>query len=583
MYLNHVTAKCVGQNGCIKSLITGPDIISYVPYTKKQKMSLHSFKRDVINVLKSRHCLQRSLSKGRSSSYGLLNKMSQSCGNKRNSNSALDFNTICVAGTTIVSITCQSSYLQTVFDEKVLMIPYVQESEQSSNINKENIKYAIIPFSSYDSLSKLELSPREYNRYISKLSLHRYVQTRLISPEKVKNGVIIQFIADENVAEPLISEYVTTVPLEHSMLEGVVLSHWITIQDDQSIHINENDLFALKETFGSTGFGSRHSVQSKGLNVYLGMKNNSRVLATPRMAFEDICFSQMWRNEYEETFAPIAFNVVNKLTKQASGVMIQANRLYDRFLLLCYDQLLSEEVEEKCNGKSNSVVLPLSQKAKRSQSRTIKKMKYENYNQASTYQKRNQSLTKQNQPLGKNNIVSHRRMCNWSIVTSGSSSSKCYSFANSPHVDTNDMMSKNFQEVALNVLHDLNNQTHDNDCVTSKELEYLSRLYYLCNGFCLPTTCGYKVVKSMSESSDVEEKHLESYFCLLGLGVSVKLTSNLYHYFLGGCFSHCTPVTVSVKDGIVRTYSRGINVFAWGGGGNTNMNTISNHVDQAIA
>ncbi len=584
VYLNHVTAKCVAQNGCIKSLISGPDIVTLVPFTKTQKKCLQSFKCDVINILSSQHCLQKSLSKGRTSSNGLLNKKSKNSANKRKSNSDVDFNTICAAGTTIVSITCQSSFLKNVFDEKVLLIPYVQEGEQSCNVNKECIKYAIIPFSSYESLSNLELSPREYNSYISKLSRQRYTQTRLISPDKVKNGVVIQFIADENVAEPLISEYVTTVPLEHTMLEGVVLSHWITISDDQSIHIRANDIFALNQTFGSTGFGSRHSVQSKGLNVYLGMKNNSRVLASPRMAFEDICFSQMWRNEYEETFAPIAYNVVNKLTKQASGVMIQANRLYDRFLMSCYEQLLSEQLEEKSDGKGISLILPLSQKAKRCNSKAIKKMKYENKNhEATIYKNRNQCVRQQNQPLGKNNIISHRRMCNWSIVTSGSSSSKCYSFANSPHVDTNDKMSKKFQKVALDVLADLKNQTDENDCVTKKELEYLSRLYDTCNGFCLPTTCGYKVIKSMSELSDVEEKHLESYFCLLGLGVSVKLTSNLYHYFLGGCFSHCTPVTVSIKDGIVRTYTRGINVFAWGGGGNTNTNTICNHVDQAIA
>ena len=83
----------------------------------------------------------------------------------------------------------------------------------------------------------------------------------------------------------------------------------------------------------------------------------------------------------------------------------------------------------------------------------------------------------------------------------------------------------------------------------------------------LPTTCGYQFVKcGDSLDAPIEERNMRSYFAMPGLNVSVKLASNVYHFFYGSMFSHCTPITVAVKDGIVLTHSDDMKVVGWGSG-----------------
>ena len=57
----------------------------------------------------------------------------------------------------------------------------------------------------------------------------------------------------------------------------------------------------------------------------------------------------------------------------------------------------------------------------------------------------------------------------------------------------------------------------------------------------------------------------------------------MYHYFLGGVFSHCTSIPVSVNTAKSNPYSlfsrSGVNVVAWGAGSTSGQNRWRNFVD----
>jgi hypothetical protein len=221
---------------------------------------------------------------------------------------------------------------------------------------------------------------------------------------------------------------------------------------------------------------------------------------------------------FNKTYSPIAQKVINILTTQAGQVMSACDPLYDSFISKVLHRLFHKF-----------------------------QLKQDNCSFSSTKQ-----------------ISTFRRYCNLSIFTGGCAKDQTDSFFNVPHVDKGDKFFNDFQNEALSVM---NESLHNYGGKTShqrQQLEYLQKLFETGNGsFSLPTTCGYQMVQT-SNNYNITPNDMKSYFCMSGLGYSVHLDNNLYHYFFGNTFTHCTPISVSVKNGIVRTYSGDVNVVGWG-------------------
>ena len=149
--------------------------------------------------------------------------------------------------------------------------------------------------------------------------------------------------------------------------------------------------------------------------------------------------------------------------------------------------------------------------------------------------------------------------------------SKCYSFLNEAHLDSADKLSTEESD-AFKMLA---NQIRAEDPSYPKalnELKYYENMQQTFSHMPIPTTCGYKIMKFQKEENCAEEEII-SFFALVGLGISVRIRSNLYHHFYGSTFSHCTPATLKVKDGHVFLYGDDFKVFAWGAGSKTRPGT----------
>lgn len=248
------------------------------------------------------------------------------------------------------------------------------------------------------------------------------------------------------------------------------------------------------------------------LFVYWGIKINhlmysltKRFCNSARTSSHDVTLSQLWNGNGNITYCPIANKICNSLTQQAGGVMAASNALLDRFILTVLQRLYPNIDSEQ--------------------------------------------------------LASHRRYCSLSIFTAGSQ--QCDSFANSPHVDDNDSFEKTFQTEALVLINEIRSLYAYDENVMN-DLKYIEILAGYRGGFCVPTTCGYSIVSMQSQ----EEASIlsSSEFAMIGLGVSVKLVSNSYHYFMAPLFTHCTPVSLTIhKSGYVSLYSGKYNVVGWGG------------------
>ena len=84
-------------------------------------------------------------------------------------------------------------------------------------------------------------------------------------------------------------------------------------------------------------------------------------------------------------------------------------------------------------------------------------------------------------------------------------------------------------------------------------------------GVGVPTTCGYKMIADDEHEDCIP--FILAYFIMGGFGCCVRIRSDLYHYFYAYTFSHSTAIPVVVVDDEVLYCDAGVNVFAWGAGG----------------
>ena len=148
-----------------------------------------------------------------------------------------------------------------------------------------------------------------------------------------------------------------------------------------------------------------------------------------------------------------------------------------------------------------------------------------------------------------------RRHCRVSIVTSGSS--KAIGFACSQHNDSCDKFKSENQRNIKRKL--ITNDEEDISLGRDKKAEVKTLIEKF--GIGVPTTCGYKLCNG---SLQKYESTLLAYFIIGGFEISVLLSSNLYHVFLGYVFSHSTAVPIIIENGCVMYNHEYINLFAWG-------------------
>ena len=205
-------------------------------------------------------------------------------------------------------------------------------------------------------------------------------------------------------------------------------------------------------------------------------------------------------------YFPVLNKILNRLTKQAANVMVACNKSLDRFYFKVLKKLYPDASDD--------------------------------------------------------DLFSFRRFVNLSIYTSGNASDRTDTFFNTPHSDKTDVLFKEFQIAAHELLSELRLKT-PNDPKLESDIQYLERLASACGGFAVPTVCGYDIVKSNTCSNESM-----AHFAQLGLGVTVQLCPQIYHLFFGSSYTHCTPMALSTQsDGKVTVFSNSdVNVVGWGGG-----------------
>ena len=135
-----------------------------------------------------------------------------------------------------------------------------------------------------------------------------------------------------------------------------------------------------------------------------------------------------------------------------------------------------------------------------------------------------------------------------------------YSFCNGLHVDSCDVMSKDWK----------------NKIFVTEEGKILDwhRMYKKFPDCSFPTTCGYQHVwREESRSKQFSVRH---HFVMPGMGLAVSLEDSICHHFMGGAFAHCTSLCVLEKHNhgnklgtvSLRNTEDFFRVFAWGSAAN---------------
>ena len=179
------------------------------------------------------------------------------------------------------------------------------------------------------------------------------------------------------------------------------------------------------------------------------------------------------------------------------------------------------------------------------------------------------------------------RHCNIAILTMGSVDTKVNGFANEIHVDKKDLLTGDFVKIALRELDNFETRYQNNPMVL-KDVKYLRNLYNLCGGFPVATVCGYQMpfLDENENKKRGNSTQVHAHFPMPGIASSVRLRPGMYHYFLGGVFSHCTSIPVAVditKSNPYSLFSRsGVNVVAWGAGSSSGQTVWRNFVDRNL-
>ena len=299
--------------------------------------------------------------------------------------------------------------------------------------------------------------------------------------------------------------------------KGIIHGMWMP---SETVEIRDVEAlkYLLKSVYGKYGF-QRSVSKCLGLNTYLGKRKASYVRPSPTMSQGAATKSEYHRQDWNPTFHPLVYKLVNALTAQATRFQHLADPIYDKFLLEVVDSILQER-----------------NKTKHEANRGTKR---------------------------KTGAIDKKRFFRVSILTAGND--EICGFANTDHTD-GDELDKTFQNQAMKVLHRLEKlapSSNRGKIMKSGILNHIRSIFLKTNTFHVYTTCGYKIFNSS------ETKEVYAYFLYNSLDVAVRIPEHhsCYHMFGGKMGVHQTSVPVVLDGDKVRIYDDNIFIFAWGGGG----------------
>ena len=140
-------------------------------------------------------------------------------------------------------------------------------------------------------------------------------------------------------------EKVDSVGLDPWERDGIMHGMWmptetVDLLDEKALK------YLLKSVYGKYGF-QRSVSKCLGLNTYLGKRKASFVRPLPKMSQDAAMKSEYYRQEWNPTFHPIIYKLVNALTAQATRYQHLADPIYDKFLLEVLNSLLEGKNERE--------------------------------------------------------------------------------------------------------------------------------------------------------------------------------------------------------------------------------------------
>ena len=232
------------------------------------------------------------------------------------------------------------------------------------------------------------------------------------------------------------------------------------------------------------------------MNLYFGRKNAAYVRPTPKMSQVSSLHSEYYREEFDPTFYPLIYKMVNQLTDQAEHFQKCCDPIYDRFL---FDSLSRENPEIHQFPKQDGY----------------------NRNETKKY-------------------MQNRRFCALSIMTCGNSTIS--GFANEPHKD-NDFITTSCYYSCHQTLKQLHREvtTSENEQLY-KALSHIKKRFKKNNKFSTYTTCGYKCKFTESLNKQVLAFFIYNDF---QIAVSIPNDNSCYHTFNASFCHHHTSVPIT--------------------------------------
>ncbi|GFH53974.1 predicted protein [Chaetoceros tenuissimus] len=326
--LNEVTHESV-YDGFVVGSFLGPDKMSSKSVIVKAKNG-KELKKDVRRLLAKakKDCsptTTRFRSKDLDNVQNFISKEISNGKSMKNSN-------VAKAGTTIVIIAGPKHLLKYNEKDSGLWCPVVREIESQNHWMQTYAKVNKNEAKSKD-FTSLKSSIGEFNCFLED---HDELKLRCYDIAKYRNGLMFTYKVDERRKQmKVIKEVVCKEPMEHwevfSRGYGVVLSH--SIVDDKIYTVTEDDYTCIRNfTRGSTYGDGRDVCESTGGNFYGGCKLSARAIPKPDSSPDLNPYFQLDRQEWDSTYGPSFFKLLNRLTCQASDTMVMLNPLLDFFI-----------------------------------------------------------------------------------------------------------------------------------------------------------------------------------------------------------------------------------------------------------
>ena len=534
-YLNRVTENLLAmEDGCFDSNVNGPDIII------QQHSSIPSTLLERIKKIRKSQPALYTFSKH---SFAKRNKFSGDA-SEPNTEISLKKGNFSVRWRSTSRINAKTMKVNSIHTEEVIVnnskcyaFPLLNNATSSSR------EFAFLSESRASNILSMEKYLKEkYERVLREQASVIMTMTTTDVPE---DGLNIEVVDDMEDCEHIKVEH-DKRGFEAFEREGVLHGKW-NYSDTFKVNDWRTLIDMILHVFGDYGF-KRPSTSCMGLNVYAGLKGAEYVRPTPQMSKGAVLLSQYFRKNFNPTFMPLIYKLINQLSQDAGLYQTYSDRIYDRFQSACWKRIEelekaeedAQEDKEEAQEENNDSKLP-----------------------AATIVPRKRR--KINHDLAKTN----KRFASLSILTGGNS--KISGFANMPHFDMWDLWSKFFTQKANEYLDELVGLQFVTGASPSfvKAINHLKRhsVASYTGSFSSYTTCGYQVTMNDRIQFSFRKFHL-CFFLYLNLGIAVNIPANrtCYHMFGGALCQHLTAVPITVDHQYVRFNDKDLYVLAWGNG-----------------